>query len=186
MFFTITFVLPALFIVTALVGGLLLANAVIALLAKRAYVPDAKGLTGNTLRTVESGKVRKIGVLSIILGAVFLIVSAAGLKMIYDFKTSPAVVRYMIPPPDGYEILYSTGSIRDCEIAYGLETDMEKAQRHFLDGLREDGWGILRETPISVVASRDGEHVTLSFIGFQKGDEKTHRSKVILIYRQDR
>ncbi|RJO69740.1 MAG: hypothetical protein C4523_05770 [Myxococcales bacterium] len=177
-----TFFLPSLFGLTCLVGIILIFNGLRGLVRRVLYVPDFKKDSRGTVRTVEGGGTRFWGMVCLAAGVLFVLVGFAGFQRVYEFQNSPAFLRYMVPAPDGYEILYSMAANGGYEIAYTYPSNAADVRQRFLDRLREEGWTIATDTPFSVVAQR-GEHcLTLSFVGWSGEERRSFQAKVIVSY----
>ncbi len=149
----------------------------------RTLAPDLSGQTRGALKVVRGDSARRWGSLSASAGMLFLIIPLVGLMLVSDFLHSAAYIHHLLPPPDGYNVLYSLRDGQDTEVAYGFQQDLIVIHQAYAEQLRLNGFSISDQSPILLVANKGVLQLTLNFIGWQQGDNKPYRTKVILTYR---
>ena len=167
-----------------MVGLGFLLNGLSGTLRVKSYAPEI--VEGKTTRfvVISGAEARRWGKICLLACLPFLAVSIPGLLLVNQLQNSPAYVNYLLPPPPGHETLYSFKGKGGYEIALGFKDDSQTILSYYRKRLDDDGWKLLRDTPISILATKAGHQLTLSFIGFQVGDERTHKAKVIIAYQR--
>lgn len=178
-----TLLLPTLFSFAALVGLGLLVNGLSGLLLAKGYAPElAEG--SRSVFTVQSGEeARRWGRNSLLAGLPLLLLAGIGFYQLSDFIRSPAYLRILLPPPDGYHILYAEQNDGEHEIAYGFDLDVESLKLHFARELESKGYQVNTPTRIQVIGERGDRLVSVSFVGSQPGDDRQYRSTAIVTFR---
>ncbi len=180
-----SFFLPILLLLTAGVGLAVLFNGLRGAFTGMLIVPNLRDPSNRTFSELTGKPARKAGTIGAALGFLVLCIGVLGLNLTLDFLSSPAYVRYLVPPPGEAEILYSLGEDDEREIAYAMKGDIQEVSAHFKKELQGEEWKILRDTPVSIVAAKGAHQVTLSFIRIRGAKTKEFRSKVIVLYRRD-
>ena len=181
---TYLILLFSLFALTALVGIAVLLNGLRGVVFKSAYAPDLTGSNKKALRSVSGAEASRLGRYSLLVGLPFVVLAFWGINLTIGFFNSPAYVRHLLPPPDGYELVYTSERQGIYEIAYGFQVEREEIYKHFMRKLENRGWQIASDTKVLILARKGSDKLSIMFIGRQVGDNKTYKSKVIIIYRR--
>ncbi len=154
-------------------------------LAQRLVVINLHAKSHQATREINGFRARLWGIATLVAGSTLTFVALWGFAQNYDFLSSPAYLQYILPSVEGQEVIYGLGNGDDLEIAYGFHRDKMLVYREFSRGMQDDGWTLLRDTPISIVAAKQEHQVTLSFIGMRPGDQKSFPCKVIIRYHRE-